>query len=970
MLVTRFGIHVGPRNGKDKNKWTVLHLAALISTPPLVSFLLNRGADPRALTARGLTPLDLISGIPDRMEVAVFLEHSVKTVSLEAEARGGSGRQEGQENQGSTSLSARRQAMLSRRRAREAERLSRMDEEDRCWHVRLERERWIRDVASVVEVSPELLLPEPRKRATNDRSRLGDRDGDESDDVDSGFGDVDSLVNALDSEVEAEAEGEEKGMTEDEGVDGDIHGASNETMLVFSLNNLQSILDILITCYRPVCTPLDKRSLPANTLYLHARFAAYRCDDSWVEELVEGAVERIEQGVYGNSEDLAFLAFWAYNVTVLLHLFKSDTGLGRLCDELMLLRTLEELVNTIHGKSRWTAIWKYTLTSVFIIRLTERRIDDIFEAALLDHEPLEDFNDVRFEGEWSLFRSFGSRKKPLTHKASQLFSSASSNASPSSSRTDDYNSSPGLFSSLRDNVSASSTLKKTLAGRSSVSNLRSATPRSVSIDSLATVSGKDHPTADLNMGPKQVTDILSSVLVILQLYEVNPALTIQVFSQVFFWISCEVFNKVLSRKKYICRSKAVQIQMNVSALEDWVRANGLPLQTATKHFEPANQLLRWLQCLSQVREFDTLIGTMQSLKAINPLQMRRAVREYRYEINEGRMTEECAQYLAQLQKDWERRRLQIGAHAVEARRRGSMGEPTEEDMATPIDSLFDGSTALTDFIPQSAPESLGELLDSIYMLPFQLPSDSEYLVATPPTDAAFARAPISPISPADPSGKPSRPASISSVSSSRPMGWSVPRRTQLRALPRDFFQWYKDAVTERKYHREAFVVSPARPMINVSPSRDNDSASEDYGTPIAINTSYTPPAHIPSSSPTTPMDKLREQARATFESVDRPSHTRQESYELRQRPASASPSPSLLVTSARSQAPTSPSPLRSNPSTPLRITPQSAPTAVSPSVVGSTMLSPASITSPSSRSWYGVSSPTSLRRVSGSGVSG
>jgi len=44
--------------------------------------------------------------------------------------------------------------------------------------------------------------------------------------------------------------------------------------------------------------------------------------------------------------------------------------------------------------------------------------------------------------------------------------------------------------------------------------------------------------------------------------------------------------------------------------------------------------------------------------------MRRAVRDYRYEVNEGRMTEECTQYLAQLQKDWERHRVKLGVEAL------------------------------------------------------------------------------------------------------------------------------------------------------------------------------------------------------------------------------------------------------------------------------------------------------------------
>jgi hypothetical protein len=45
-------------------------------------------------------------------------------------------------------------------------------------------------------------------------------------------------------------------------------------------------------------------------------------------------------------------------------------------------------------------------------------------------------------------------------------------------------------------------------------------------------------------------------------------------------------------------------------------------------------------------------------------QMRRAVKDYRCEVHEGRMTEECSQYLAQLQKDWERHRVKLGVEAL------------------------------------------------------------------------------------------------------------------------------------------------------------------------------------------------------------------------------------------------------------------------------------------------------------------
>ena len=69
-------------------------------------------------------------------------------------------------------------------------------------------------------------------------------------------------------------------------------------MLVFSLEQLPMIFDIFISSRRPFCLPKTDRAVPANAIFLYARFAHYQCDQSWLEELIEGAVEKIEQGVY------------------------------------------------------------------------------------------------------------------------------------------------------------------------------------------------------------------------------------------------------------------------------------------------------------------------------------------------------------------------------------------------------------------------------------------------------------------------------------------------------------------------------------------------------------------------------------------------------------------------------------------------------------------------------------------------
>jgi hypothetical protein len=90
-----------------------------------------------------------------------------------------------------------------------------------------------------------------------------------------------------------------------------------------------------------------------------------------------------------------------------------------------------------------------------------------------------------------------------------------------------------------------------------------------------------------------------------------------------------------------CRSKAIQIGMNLAALEEWIEQMGLP-PGVRLHFVPVRNLLNWLQvchsivvvgssvshsrlvlqCLSSISEFPELVATIQTMRSINPLQVR------------------------------------------------------------------------------------------------------------------------------------------------------------------------------------------------------------------------------------------------------------------------------------------------------------------------------------------------------------
>ncbi|EKM61249.1 uncharacterized protein PHACADRAFT_247730 [Phanerochaete carnosa HHB-10118-sp] len=489
------------------------------------------------------------------------------------------------------------------------------------------------------------------------------------------------------------------------------------SMLVFAPHSLPDIFQTLIIDFKPRM----KNAEPANALYMLSRFACLNCDDHWLEDLVIGATDAIEDTFFNRGEDLSCLVFWLYNVTVWLHLMRCDEALKETCEMLGSYTLIEEIVNSVF---------------VFIIRFAERRIDGMLDAALLDYSPLSsEFDSVQFESEWSILRTFQSSKKKPAPLATT--------PTPGSPVNKGNTGMPGSADPSRPPTPPSTAQIKFATLRQTFG--RSRPPSGAPTSSITS----DAPPS---LSPQDVTSFMTALHTLLSLADINPALIVQLWSQVMYWAACKIFNRTLTRKKYLCRSRAVQISMNIGVVEEWISTMELPRGVGA-HFLPVKDLLNWLQCLSSITEFPDLIATIQTMRHINPLQMRRAVRDYKYEVNEGRMPEECVQYLAQLQKDWERHRVKMGVEAL----RREMGERERErtedspsqsgsayfDSAPPspsleystaqrgIDTLFDRHREKSAWEPSSAPEALGELMDSRHMLPLLLPSDPRLLGAVP-----------------------------------------------------------------------------------------------------------------------------------------------------------------------------------------------------------------------------------------------
>jgi len=189
-----------------------------------------------------------------------------------------------------------------------------------------------------------------------------------------------------------------------------------------------------------------------------------------------------------------------------------------------------------------------------------------------------------------------------------------------------------------------------------------------------------------------------------------------------------------------------------------------------------------------------LISTVPQLTALNPIQLRRAVKDYRHEVDEPRMSEECSQYLMQLVRDWDRKRVVDGVEGIHrevSQRQVSRSGPPEtraqssrQAAVRNLDGLFDMDVGLAEYQPSLPAPSQTDLEDSRYPIPFVIPSQ-EYLSAVPFRQHGLGGL-FGGSTQARTDGRPSSPASYSSA---RPMAYSIRTARQVQKKPDNYVEW-------------------------------------------------------------------------------------------------------------------------------------------------------------------------------------
>lgn len=140
------------------------------------------------------------------------------------------------------------------------------------------------------------------------------------------------------------------------------------------------------------------------------------------------------------------------------------------------------------------------------------------------------------------------------------------------------------------------------------------------LSSLVSDTTDDHPN--------QVISVLSSAMSLLRKCRVNAALTIQLFSQLFHWISAKSLSAIINNPALCTKSFGIRLFNRLRNLQVWAESQGLEL-AAECHLAKILQCAHLLQASKHTA--DELANLSATCFKLNSLQIRALLSQYKGE---------------------------------------------------------------------------------------------------------------------------------------------------------------------------------------------------------------------------------------------------------------------------------------------------------------------------------------------------
>jgi hypothetical protein len=125
----------------------------------------------------------------------------------------------------------------------------------------------------------------------------------------------------------------------------------------------------------------------------------------------------------------------------------------------------------------------------------------------------------------------------------------------------------------------------------------------------------------------------------------SPALTTRIIECLFQHVSIGCFNQIMLRKSYATWKRGIQIQYNLTRLEEFLGSMSIPTATAFSFFDPVMQVSNLLQMAKALEDLESI---KESCSALSLLQIRRVLTSYQPDkYDDGPVNPEILQMLDQ-----------------------------------------------------------------------------------------------------------------------------------------------------------------------------------------------------------------------------------------------------------------------------------------------------------------------------------
>ena len=254
--------------------------------------------------------------------------------------------------------------------------------------------------------------------------------------------------------------------------------------------------------------------------------------------------------------DIVKQSYWIGALTFLYYYLSKDESFFKRYPNV-----LQKIVDSIHA---------------LIIELTSSihsRLRPLVDSTLLNYTTIKDVQQTLYKKDWNFFKRRKQAKELKEENKRKL-----ERQEEQQRRRTSLERSMSNQSQTQNNTDSNDAAANDIA---SVSSSKISEPDSPSTGFFDTEIIKHlyPPTLEEQMkpSPMKIVQIFGALNYVLNLHQIHPLFQQQCLSTAVDWFSTHLFNTILKdrSKKLLCRARAIQIRLNLSSLETWIKNNDL-----------------------------------------------------------------------------------------------------------------------------------------------------------------------------------------------------------------------------------------------------------------------------------------------------------------------------------------------------------------------------------------------------------